>query len=664
MGRHAAKWANSLKKRRKETKEFFRSAAKAVNRSKYKIKTDYYLVLSCIVFHLNIGGRWKSSDYPRSLFSDIHLIRHLSRNRLILGYPKRIVACLLMFVADLRTTQGGCHEGDLGAYFFNIDRPRIPSCFREAGLFISIFAAYLKRSGDMLSALSLYQAFLQSPKTAYVGHLGIGDINHLLARWCRENKFFSSMGGMPARPLPGGNGTRDLMDHLDNFTFENAIQHFQAAITLKPTDAIGHEALGRAAWDIGDIHLAASEFGKTVSINPDDPFHRFRLLYAKALLGDNSAISKISHLQRKHPYLQHRFGKIQLGTIIPSSYDTNRGETIEVPYIAVSRSETRKLCPTLTLQSGDVLKLKNAREIGIGLVATKEGIIDSNRKHLGPYCLKMFSPNILAYSGDRALLGLPRGLAVVHEGVVLPGAYFNYYHFLFEALGSLLLNPVRRGYNLVTDAPLKQWQSTLFQKTLGYVPEVTIAPNGVEIENATALPLPSRHNVPSPKAIMALREKLSKHHPEPLPGKRLYLSRRKVDAGRKINDTNLKSLLNEFGISYCDPGEMSIDEQIETFKDAEMIVAPQGAALSNLIFCPRQTVVVGMSSPNHHSECFTTIAAVIGQPYILSLSPTQTIPRAFFVWSVFEVDIDLVALRAALELAETRIYEQAEKANA
>lgn len=272
------------------------------------------------------------------------------------------------------------------------------------------------------------------------------------------------MGGMPARPLPGGNGTRDLMDHLDNFTFENAIQHFQAAITLKPTDAIGHEALGRAAWDIGDIHLAASEFGKTVSINPDDPFHRFRLLYAKALLGDNSAISKISHLQRKHPYLQYRFGKIQLGTIIPSSYDTNRGETIEVPYIAVSRSETRKLCPTLTLQSGDVLKLKNAREIGIGLVATKEGIIDSNRKHLGPYCLEMFSPNILAYSGDRALLGLPRGLAVVHEGVVLPGAYFNYYHFLFEALGSLLLNPVRRGYNLVTDAPLKQWQSTLFQK--------------------------------------------------------------------------------------------------------------------------------------------------------------------------------------------------------
>src|SRR5690242_13229245 len=99
MGRHAAKWANSLKKRRKETKEFFRSAAKEVNRSKYKIKTDYYLVLSCIVFHLNIGGRWKSSDYPRSLFSDIHLIRHLSRNRLILGYPKRIVACLLMFVA-------------------------------------------------------------------------------------------------------------------------------------------------------------------------------------------------------------------------------------------------------------------------------------------------------------------------------------------------------------------------------------------------------------------------------------------------------------------------------------------------------------------------------------------------------------------------------------
>lgn len=73
---------------------------------------------------------------------------------------------------------------------------------------------------------------------------------------------------------------------------------------------------------------------------------------------------------------------------------------------------------------------------------------------------------------------------------------------------------------------------------------------------------------------------------------------------------------------------------------------------------------MGPDSLNHHSECFTTIAAVIGQPYILSLSPTQTIPKAFFVWSVFEVDIDLVALRAALELAETRIYEQAEKANA
>ena len=664
MGRRAAKWANSLRKRRKEIKEFSRRAATTVGRSKYKIKTDCYLVLSCIVFHLNIGGQWKPKDYPRSVLSDIRLIRHLSNNRLILSYPNRIVACLLMSVADLRTIQGGCHEGNLGAYFFNIDGPHIPSCFREAGLFISIFAAYLKRSGDFLSALSLYQTFLQSPKTAYVGHLGIGDINHLLARWCRENKFFSSMGGMPATPLSGGRDTRDLMGRLEDFTFEIAIHNFQAAITLKPTDTLGHEALGRAAWDAGDIHLASSEFERVLSINPGDQFHGFRLLYAQALTGDNSAISKISNLQRKHPHLRRHFGKIQLCTIIPSSYDTNRGETIKVPYIAVSRFETREFHPTLRLQSGDVLELKNAREIGIGLVATKEGIIDSNRKHLGPYCLEMFSPNILAYSGDRALLGLPRGLAVVREGIVLPGAYFNYYHFLFEALGSLLLNPIRRRYNLVTDTPLQQWQSTLFQKTLGYVPEVTIAPNGVEIENATALPLPSRHNIPSPKAIKTLREKLSKHLPEPLPGKRLYLSRRKVDAGRKINDTSLASLLKEFGISYCDPGEMTIDEQIETFKDVEMIVAPQGAALSNLIFCPRQTVVVGMSSPNHHSECFTTIAAVIGQPYILSLSPTQTIPRPFFVWSIFEVDIDLVALRTALELAEAKIYEQAEKDSA
>jgi capsular polysaccharide biosynthesis protein len=276
----------------------------------------------------------------------------------------------------------------------------------------------------------------------------------------------------------------------------------------------------------------------------------------------------------------------------------------------------------------------------------------------------MFSPNILAYSGERILLGFPRGIANVPKGVVLPGAYFNYYHFLFEALGALLLNHIRRRFSIVTDTPLKDWQSILFEKTIGYVPDVSVAPNGVRIEKATILPLPSRHNIPSPSAIRALREKLSKHHPEPLPGKRLYLSRRKVDAGRKIlNESRLESLLSEFGISYCDPGEMTIDEQIEAFKDAELIVAPQGAALSNLIFCPRQTVVVGITSSNHHSECFTTIAAVIGQPFIVSTSAAQTIPRPFFVWSTFEIDIDLIALRSSLELARKRIYEQSEGMN-
>jgi capsular polysaccharide biosynthesis protein len=81
-----------------------------------------------------------------------------------------------------------------------------------------------------------------------------------------------------------------------------------------------------------------------------------------------------------------------------------------------------------------------------------------------------------------------------------------------------------------------------------------------------------------------------------VPNKRkIYLTRKN---GRMIlNNEAVETLLVKLGYEIVDPGDLSFQDQVLLFSSASEIVAPNGAALSNLIFASEGCKVLCLNSP-------------------------------------------------------------------
>lgn len=72
---------------------------------------------------------------------------------------------------------------------------------------------------------------------------------------------------------------------------------------------------------------------------------------------------------------------------------------------------------------------------------------------------------------------------------------------------------------------------------------------------------------------------------------RIFISRSKSKNRRILNEKELLNLLQRYGFKkYC-LEELSVEKQIELFYDAEAVIAPHGAGLSNLIFSSKINVL-------------------------------------------------------------------------
>jgi len=81
--------------------------------------------------------------------------------------------------------------------------------------------------------------------------------------------------------------------------------------------------------------------------------------------------------------------------------------------------------------------------------------------------------------------------------------------------------------------------------------------------------------------------------------KKIYISRAKAKNRQLINETEVSLLMAESGFMTLFLEEMSFLEQVAVFANAEMIVAPHGSGLTNLVFCSPDTRVIELFSPNY-----------------------------------------------------------------
>ena len=102
---------------------------------------------------------------------------------------------------------------------------------------------------------------------------------------------------------------------------------------------------------------------------------------------------------------------------------------------------------------------------------------------------------------------------------------------------------------------------------------------------------------------------------EAKPRLRIFVSRADATSRLIVNEEVVFARLAPLGFTRMTLGGRSVAEQAELFAQAEIVVAAHGAALSNLVFCPRGTTVVEIHYPRYTLGLYWQIAERLGLRY-------------------------------------------------
>ena len=96
---------------------------------------------------------------------------------------------------------------------------------------------------------------------------------------------------------------------------------------------------------------------------------------------------------------------------------------------------------------------------------------------------------------------------------------------------------------------------------------------------------------------------------------KIYLSRPEVGRRRLVNQAELRTALEARGFVTLQPEQLSVAEQAGLLSSARCVVAPHGAALTNLIFAPPGALLLELFHPQHKNRCYVNLASACGHCY-------------------------------------------------
>lgn len=187
----------------------------------------------------------------------------------------------------------------------------------------------------------------------------------------------------------------------------------------------------------------------------------------------------------------------------------------------------------------------------------------------------------------------------------------NYFHWLIECLGRLYLirkSGITPDYYIVSNHTPFQKQ---YLQMLGLKEEQIIPTNSNELIQADELIVPSFINnweyvnyrgykhyqkkwLPSWIGNLYKEEILPQI--ETTEKKRIYISRENAPYRKILNEPELISILKEYDFEIVKLEKMKVAEQIQTFKNAEIIVGILGAGLTNAIFADTNCTVLEITT--------------------------------------------------------------------
>jgi capsular polysaccharide biosynthesis protein len=173
----------------------------------------------------------------------------------------------------------------------------------------------------------------------------------------------------------------------------------------------------------------------------------------------------------------------------------------------------------------------------------------------------------------------------------------------WEELNGILIDPTHAGFQVET------------LRALG-IPEEKLISNqeGIYLEaDELVVPSPFAHWPVFDPATCQLLRSLFLQNPKSTRDaakypKRIYLTRSEATYRRVLNDAEVQTWLASAGFVSVTLSQMSVAEQATMLSMAEVVVAPHGAGLTNLVFCKPGTKVLEIFPHNYSQPYYWALA--------------------------------------------------------
>ena len=109
------------------------------------------------------------------------------------------------------------------------------------------------------------------------------------------------------------------------------------------------------------------------------------------------------------------------------------------------------------------------------------------------------------------------------------------------------------------------------------------------------------------------------------------------------NEAELEEVMRQKGFTVLELSRHPMVEQMEFFASADIIVAPHGAGLTNLIFSRPGAKVMELTSDKYVNPCFIDLSQVMGVEHAVHVFPYRGeagIPNHKEVWAA---NLEIVA---------------------
>jgi capsular polysaccharide biosynthesis protein len=210
---------------------------------------------------------------------------------------------------------------------------------------------------------------------------------------------------------------------------------------------------------------------------------------------------------------------------------------------------------------------------------------------------------------------------------VLLGAHYtdceNYFHFWTDAMCDLwFLKQCGLDWSSVRHV-LMPWSGVGWQREIaalcGIAPERIVAlssADGFVLERGH-VPLRIKGGTRNHTWIVQAMREISGWRPPETDtvGRRIYVTRRGAVRRPFANEEEVLKVLAPFGFEVVDCAGLSVAGQRALFATAEIVVAPHGAGLTNIVWARPGTKLIELMPRGHANPCFMDLASQAGVAY-------------------------------------------------